>query len=589
VSQEKYFREELAFLREQGKQFTEIHPQLSRFLHGRNTDPDVERLLEGFAFLTGRLREKIEDEFPELTHSIINMLWPNYLRPVPSMSIVKFVPEESISVKHVISSGTQLDSRPAFGTTCHFKTCRDVSIYPIECESVSAHHTREASTVDLIMSMDGELTIDDIKLDTLRFYIGGDKYSSEMLYLWLNHYLESVTLDVDGVEFRLPKNCFSLVGFNEGDALLPYPKNVYDGYRILQEYLTFPEAFYFFDMKGVDNVLPRDTTGVFTIRMIFNKTFQAGMKIKSEMFQLYCTPVVNLFEHDADPIDLTGRKTEYRIFPSSSTPEHYEIFNINEVAGWQNSTNVDSRIRGGKRIYSSFESFQHEVERVRNREALYYRARVKDSIRKDGFDNFISFIRGDEVSAYNFDESVSIKLTCTNRQLPVELGVGDICVATDSSPTFASFENITIPSQPLRPVLDGSLLWTLISNLSLNYLSLLSKDALCSVLRAYDFKALVDRQAERVSRLRLNGILNIESMPTDRLIYGMPIRGLKSTITLDQEAFGSEGELFLFGTVLSKFFSLYASINSFHELIVINSTNKEEYSWGIQEGMQPLI
>jgi type VI secretion system protein ImpG len=78
-------------------------------------------------------------------------------------------------------------------------------------------------------------------------------------------------------------------------------------------------------------------------------------------------------------------------------------------------------------------------------------------------------------------------------------------------------------------------------------------------------------------------------MPTDRLIYGMPIRGLKSTITLDQEAFGSEGELFLFGTVLSKFFSLYASINSFHELIVINSTNKEEYSWGIQEGMQPLI
>jgi type VI secretion system protein ImpG len=180
-------------------------------------------------------------------------------------------------------------------------------------------------------------------------------------------------------------------------------------------------------------------------------------------------------------------------------------------------------------------------------------------------------------------------LTCTNRQLPVELGVGDICVATDSSPTFASFENITIPSQPLRPVLDGSLLWTLISNLSLNYLSLLSKDALCSVLRAYDFKALVDRQAERVSRLRLNGILNIESMPTDRLIYGMPIRGLKSTITLDQEAFGSEGELFLFGTVLSKFFSLYASINSFHELIVINSTNKEEYSWGIQEGMQPLI
>ena len=589
MSQDKYFREELAFLREQGKQFTEIHPQLSRFLHGRNTDPDVERLLEGFAFLTGRLREKIEDEFPELTHSIINMLWPNYLRPVPSMSIVKFRPEDNVSVKHVIRSGVQLDSSPIFGTVCHFRTCRDVSLYPLDCVDVSAQHTREASTVDLKMQVDGELTVDDIKLDTLRFYLGGDKYSAEMTYLWLNHYLEKIILDVDGVGFKLPKESFSLVGFNNTDGLLPYPKNVYDGYRILQEFLTFSEGFYFFDLKSISSVLPKNTAGKFSIKMVFNKTFEPGVKVRKEMFQLYCTPVVNLFEHDADPIDLTGRKTEYRIIPSSKSPAHFEVFSIDEVAGWQNDSSNGNGVRGVKRLYSSFESFQHEVERARNRESLYYRARVKDSIRSDGFDSFISFIRGDESAVYDFDEAVSIKLTCTNRQLPLELGIGDICESTDTSPTFATFENITIPSPPLRPVLDGSLLWTLISNLSLNYLSLLSKDALCSVLRAYDFKALVDRQAERVSRLRLSGILKIESMPTDKLIYGMPVRGLKSTITLDQAAFGSEGELFLFGTVLSKFFSLYASINSFHELVVINSSNKEAYTWGIQEGMQPLI
>ena len=588
MSQDKYFREELAFLREQGKQFTEIHPQLSRFLHGRNTDPDVERLLEGFAFLTGRLREKIEDEFPELTHSIINMLWPNYLRPVPSMSVVKFKPEDNVSTKHVIHSGVQLDSRSVFGTTCHFRTCRDVSIYPLDCVDVSAQHTREASTVNLAMKIEGDLTLDDIKLDTLRFYLGGDKFSAEMTYLWLNHYLEKIVIEVGGVEFKLPKDTLSLVGFEAADSLLPYPKNVYDGYRILQEYLTFSESFNFFDLKGLSSALPKNIAGDFTIKMVFNKTFEPGVKVRKEMFQLYCTPVVNLFEHDADPIDLTGRKTEYRIIPSSTSPSHYEVFSIDEVAGWQNSSN-SGRPRGAKRVYSSFESFQHEVERARHRESLYYRARVKDSIRNDGFDNFISFVRGDESSVYNFDEAVSLKLTCTNRQLPLELGIGDICEPTDTSPTFATFENITIPSPPLRPVLDGSLLWTLISNLSLNYLSLLSKDALCSVLRAYDFKALVDRQAERVSRLRLSGILKIESMPTDKLIQGMPIRGLKSTITLDQAAFGSEGELFLFGTVLSKFFSLYASINSFHELVVINSSNKEAYTWGIQEGMQPLI
>ncbi len=177
----------------------------------------------------------------------------------------------------------------------------------------------------------------------------------------------------------------------------------------------------------------------------------------------------------------------------------------------------------------------------------------------------------------------------TNRLLPIELGIGDIDQPTNTSPIFASFENITIPTQTLRPVLDGSLLWTLISNLSLNYLSLLSKDALCSIFRAYDFKALVDRQAEKTSQRRLEGIEKIESNPIDKIIRGRSVRGLESVLYLNQDAFSSEGELYLFGTVLSQFFALYASINSFHQLTVINTKNNEKYTWNLQAGMQPLI
>ncbi|EGR4316382.1 type VI secretion system baseplate subunit TssF [Vibrio cholerae] len=456
MTQDKYFREELAFLKEQGKEFTEIHPQLSRFLHGRTTDPDVERLLEGFAFLTARLREKVEDEFPELTHSIINMLWPNYLRPIPSMSVVAFEPDKSVSEKQLIPRNTQLDSKPVFGTACHFNTCRDVALYPMQCQGVHAEHTREATTIQISLRMLGDMTVGDAKLDTVRFYLGGDKYSSQTLYLWLHHYLQKMTIEVQGVEFAMPADAFSTVGFSSDQALLPYPKNVYDGYRILQEYLSFPEAFHFFDVKGFAKALPKA-------------------------------------------------------------------------------------------------------------------------------------VSGDETLSMGVDEAVSIKLTCTNRLLPLELGVGDICVATDSSPPFATFKNITVPSQSLRPVLDGSLLWTLISNLSLNYLSLLSKDALSCVLRAYDFRALVDRQAERVARMRLDGIVKIESKPVDKILRGLPVRGLQSTLYVDQAGFGSEGDLFLFGTVLSHFFALYASINSFHELVVVNISNQEKYSWGTQSGMQPLI
>ncbi|MCA2015832.1 type VI secretion system baseplate subunit TssF [Vibrio tritonius] len=589
MTQDKYFREELAFLKEQGKEFTEIHPQLARFLHGRNTDPDVERLLEGFAFLTARLREKVEDEFPELTHSMINMLWPNYLRPVPSMSIVAFDPDKSVSEKQTVARGTQLDSKPVFGTKCHFRTCRDVELYPLRCLNVSAEHSRESTILSLDMCINGDISAGEAKLDTLRFYLGGDKYSSQMLYLWLNHYLGKMTVEVNGVEFALPRNAFATVGFDSEQALLPYPKNVYEGYRILQEYLSFPEAFHFVDIKGLNQALPKQVSGEFTLKIYFSKTLPTDVRVRNDNFQLYCTPIINLFEHDADPIDLNGKKTEYRVIPSSRYPAHYEVFSIDSVTGWQDSMQSGRRVRGEKRVYSAFETFQHEVERARNRKALYYRSRTKDSIRGDGFDSFISFVRSDETVSTGVDEAVSIKLTCTNRLLPSELGVGDICEPTDTSPPYATFRNISVPTQSLRPVLDGSLLWTLISNLSLNYLSLLSKDALSSVLRAYDFRALVDRQAERIGRQRLEGILNIESKPVDKILRGLPVRGLQSTLYVDQTKFGSEGDLYLFGTVLSHFFALYASINSFHELIIVNFTNQEKYTWGTQSGMQPLI
>lgn len=180
-------------------------------------------------------------------------------------------------------------------------------------------------------------------------------------------------------------------------------------------------------------------------------------------------------------------------------------------------------------------------------------------------------------------------LTCTNRSRAARLKVGSVCVPTGSSPSFATFRNLIRPTRPLRPALDGSLHWTLISNLSLNYVSLLRRDALVQVLRTYDFPALHDKQAEQASRKRLAGIEEIETKPVDRLVRGMPVRGLKSVLSIRQSAFGSEGELYLFSTVLAHFFSLYASVNAFHLLEVVNLDNKERYQWPVQIGQHSLM
>ncbi|MDD1780504.1 type VI secretion system baseplate subunit TssF [Enterovibrio sp. ZSDZ35] len=588
MGQNRYFREELTFLKEQGVEFSKVYPQLSRFLNSRSTDPDVERLLEGFAFLTGRLREKIDDEFPELTHSIINMLWPNYLRQVPSICILKFNPvAKSITEKQTVKQSTEVESTPVYGTACRYTSCRDVDVYPIDRTTTKTVHSRDSSIVDVGLQIQNGLKLDQIGLTKLRFFLGGDNYSSETLYLWLNHHLSKIEIVTNKETVSIPKSCLSMVGFDAEDGILPYPQNVYEGYRVLQEYLSFPVVFKFFDISDLNDFLFGDVEGDITLRFVFSKALPSDVRVTDNQFSLYCTPAINLFQHDAEPIDLNGKRTEYKISPSNRSPSHFEVFSVEGVRGWIDA--AQGKFRGHFREYQPFESFSHEIERAKNRVALYYRVRVKEGMTLAGLEHYISFIRGDETACVGDSEAISLSLTCSNRQLPLELGVGDIHVATDSSPTFATFENITEPTAPIRPALDGSLLWTLISNLSLNYLSILSKEALSSVIKAYDFRALVDRQAERISKLRNESIVDIKTSPVEKLIKGLPVRGLKSEITLDQSAFGSEGELYLFGSILSRFFSLYASINSFHELVVINANNKERYSWGIQSGEYPLI
>ncbi|WP_421334261.1 type VI secretion system baseplate subunit TssF [Aeromonas veronii] len=588
MSLEHYFRDELAFLRLQGREFADSYPELTRFLSEQNTDPDVERLLEGFAFLTGNLRAKIEDEFPELTHGLLNMLWPNYLRPVPSMTIMQFsVIPGAIAQPALVRQGCQLDSLPIDDVTCHFQTCHDAWVYPAEMRQITAQSGNDLSTISLDIALHAPLPLSELQLDKLRFFLGGDSYTAYELYFWLSNLLSHIELEIDGKRFRQEAKALKSVGFERDDALLPYPNNVYSGYRILQEYFCFPESFLFFELSGGEWPKQPLPVSEFKIHFCFDRPLPAELKIRPDSFMLNCVPAINLFQHDSEPINLNGRQAEYPLKASYRYADSFEIFSVDQVEGWVEGNM--GRSRGTPRIYQPFESFQHQIERAKQRLALYYRVRVRESVSGDGFEHSLSFVRGDETTTVDLDESISVTLTCTNRSRAARLKVGSICVPTGSSPSFSTFRNLIRPTRPLRPALDGSLHWTLISNLSLNYVSLLRRDALVQVLRTYDFPALHDKQAEQASRKRLAGIEEIETKPVDRLVRGMPVRGLKSVLSIRQSAFGSEGELYLFSTVLAHFFSLYASVNAFHLLEVVNLDNKERYQWPVQIGQHSLM
>ncbi|MBW3776034.1 type VI secretion system baseplate subunit TssF [Aeromonas veronii] len=588
MSLEHYFRDELAFLRLQGREFADSYPELTRFLSEQNTDPDVERLLEGFAFLTGNLRAKIEDEFPELTHGLLNMLWPNYLRPVPSMTIMQFsVIPGAIAQPALVRQGCPLDSLPIDDVTCHFQTCHDAWVYPAEMRQITAQSGNDLSTISLDIALHAPLPLSELQLDKLRFFLGGDSYTAYELYFWLSNQLSHIELEIDGKRFRQEAKALKSVGFERDDALLPYPNNVYSGYRILQEYFCFPESFLFFELSGGEWPKQPLPVSEFKIHFCFDRPLPAELKIRPDSFMLNCVPAINLFQHDSEPVNLNGRQAEYPLKASYRYADSFEIFSVDQVEGWVEGNM--GRSRGTPRIYQPFESFQHQIERAKQRLALYYRVRVRESVSGDGFEHSLSFVRGDETTTVDLDESISVTLTCTNRSRAARLKVGSICVPTGSSPSFATFRNLIRPTRPLRPALDGSLHWTLISNLSLNYVSLLRRDALVQVLRTYDFPALHDKQAEQASRKRLAGIEEIETKPVDRLVRGMPVRGLKSVLSIRQSAFGSEGELYLFSTVLAHFFSLYASVNAFHLLEVVNLDNKERYQWPVQIGQHSLM
>ncbi|GJC07454.1 type VI secretion system baseplate subunit TssF [Aeromonas hydrophila] len=588
MSLEHYFRDELAFLRLQGREFADAYPELTRFLSEQNTDPDVERLLEGFAFLTGNLRAKIEDEFPELTHGLLNMLWPNYLRPVPSMTIMQFsVIPGAIAQPALVRQGCQLDSLPLDEVTCHFQTCHDTWVYPADIRHIAAQSGNDLSTISLDIALHAPLPLSELQLDKLRFFLGGDSYTAYELYFWLSNQLSHIELEIDGKRFRQGAKALKSVGFERDDALLPYPNNVYSGYRILQEYFCFPESFLFFELSGGEWPKQPLPVSEFKVHFCFDRPLPAELKIRPDSFMLNCVPAINLFQHDSEPVNLNGRQAEYPLKASYRHADSFEIFSVDQVEGWVEG-NL-GRSRGTPRIYQPFESFQHQIERAKQRLALYYRVRVKEAVSGDGFEHSLSFVRGDETTTVELDESISVTLTCTNRSRAARLKVGSVCVPTGSSPSFATFRNLIRPTRPLRPALDGSLHWTLISNLSLNYVSLLRRDALVQVLRTYDFPALHDKQAEQASRKRLAGIEEIETKPVDRLVRGMPVRGLKSVLSIRQSAFGSEGELYLFSTVLAHFFSLYASVNAFHLLEVVNLDNKERYQWPVQIGQHSLM
>lgn len=591
----KYFHDELTAIRELGKEFAQRNPRIAPFLAVEAQDPDVERLLEGFAFLTGRLRQKLDDELPELTHSVMELLWPNFLKPIPSMSILQFSPEPILTEVQTIKSGSEVDSSPVDGTVCRFRTCYDVPIYPLEILGLSRKDRPTGTSLSIEMGLTSNTSIDELHIPSLRLFLHGEVHVAQALYLWLCRYIESVKVigvDDAGNDVTLAmlgQESVKPMGFSDDESLLPYSKHTFKGYRLIQEYFSLPEKFHFIELINLEVIQQAiaqrdDVEGLVGLKFefSFSRKLDSHVNPSKNNFRLFCTPIVNLFDHDAKPIRLDHRRTEYRVLPEGSDHRHYETIAIRKVEGWGHE---DHQCRE----YKKFESFDHAQTINESSSRIYYRQRLKSAVSGYGIDSYLSFMNDNEEAILPQAESISIQLTCSNRHLPIMLSVGDIAIATGTSPEYATFQNITHVTPSFTPPLDQGFQWRLISNMSLNYMSLCHLDTLKSILSTYDYRSYYDRQQARASQHRLDGLEFVASESADRLYQGVPVRGIKTKVKMRESCFSSEGDMYIFASVLNEFFCLYASINSFHCMELTGIEQGEIYRWNPRLGQQPVI
>lgn len=593
MSSNHYFNNELSYLDKLEQYVATEKPQLINQISEKVRDPDAARLLDGIAYLSGNLREQIDRQFPELTNSLVNMLWPAYARPFPSMTAMEYRTEATQKCAIKIAKGQPFVSRPLYIQNelaendednwhkCQFTQCRDLWILPIQIAQVAQNQ----DTLDIHFSLNQLQSLSTVGLEKLCIYLNGLSYTTTQLFYLLNNKVKKAKITTAQRQFSLEHFAVEPIGFHAEDSLLPYPKNSYEGYRLLQEYFCFPEAFMSLSIKGLDNIPPALVSDTFTLSIQFDSDIPEAMLITEDCIKINCVPAVNLFGSESEAINLTGKETEYILNKSHKKQDCYDIFSINTIQGLRYIPNQRSYITR----YTAFESFHHQNNQDNPERTGYYRLKIAHHKSNYGYQHTLSFVRNNEADLLNCEESISVSMNCTNRTLASSLSSHSIKLDENNVISgVLSASNIIKPTKALYPLLGNTLYWSELTNLSINYQSLLSLTALKQILQLYDFKVTFHQQSARQSQKCLDAITNLKTESIEYLYKGLPVRGVKTTLSIHQNAFISEGAMYLFCSVLAQFFTLYTSVNMFHELEVINLDNKEIYLWPAKINQQIL-
>lgn len=618
----RFYERELKHVRESAWEFAREFPRIAGRLSLDEiscSDPYVERLLEGFAYLTARVQLKLEAEFPRFTQHMLDSIYPHYLCPTPSMLVAQFKPDledSGLASGFEVPRGTMLRSNigKEDQTACDYRTAHSIRLYPIELFEAQ-YHDRDLASLGLpnvpgvraairfrIKATAG-LSLSELTLDRLPIFIRGAGDIAVRIYEQIfAHGLGVIvrpTTKPAKWHHQLPPSCIRQLGFEPDEALLPQARRSFEGYRYLHEYFTFPERFLCFEIGGLQQALPRaDQSQIEIVILLRQPDVDLENAVDAENLLLHCAPAINLFEKRADRIHISDRFPEFHLVADRTRPLDYEIYDVLDVTGFGTSADDETQFRpfyaandydeAGKGAGAYFATNRQPRGMTAKELRLGRRSRYS------GSEIYLSLVDAHNAPYKSDLRQIGATVRCTNRDLPLRmpLGSGRTDFATQVGAAVESIRCVAGPTPPHASHAEGETAWRLISHLSLNYLSLADEDEARSAAALRELLSLYADLGNSAIRKQIEGIRKVGARAVTRRVPGPgPIafaRGLDVDVTLEDSAFQGLRP-FLLGAVLDRFFAKYVSLNSFVETVIHTSERGEIMRWPMRIGLRHTL
>ena len=618
----KHYEDELAFIRGMGAEFAEAYPKIAARLGMEQLevlDPYVERLLEGFAFLSARVQLELDLQYPVFTQNLLQIVYPHFLAPIPSMMIARLVPDAAqggLNDGFVLPRGTTLRGRVLEGeqTACHFTTSQDLTLWPldlVEAEYLDgrselvaaglAKHSAAESALRLRIKRAGEAPISELPIDRLTLFLSGAAAEPWRLY-------EALLGQGVGVAGRSTDRRADWVedlgatirprGFDAEEALLPTPGASFEGYRLLQEYFALPQRFFFVEIGGLQPAFRRAEGDDLDLYILLRKGNPGLKAITAENFELHAVPAINLFSKRCDRVHVSGKEVDHHVTVDRTAPLDFEIYQIESVTGISGEGEDDVQFRP----FYSAEDFTPAGETY----PAYYslRRRMRQRSEKQRLKGVRTSYLGSEVYLTLSDRTqapypdsikqLAVTALCTNRDLPLltTVGAGDSDFFLPEGGPVSEIRALVPPTRPRPSLAEGQRAWRLVSHLSLNYLSIADADRGKGAAALRELIGLYTPLGDQALTKQMEGLVSVESRPIVRRmaedLLSTAVRGIEMRVGFDESFFEGSG-CYLLGAVLEAFFAKYVALNSFTETVIHSQQRGDIARWPARSGRRVLI